>query len=68
MKKHVESKHYSLLQKLLVDPTNLAPRCPLDREPSKKKVHVSPFAIFNFFSLVNKFKKDDAIQVFFWKI
>jgi len=49
MKKHVEYDHSTLLQKLLKDPTNLAPRFPLDYEPSKKRAHVFPFAIFGFF-------------------
>jgi len=49
MKKHVESDHFTLLQKLLEDPTNLTPRFPLDCEPSKKRAHVSPFAIFGCF-------------------
>jgi len=65
MKKHVESNHSTLLQKLLVNPTNLAPRSPLDCKPSKKRAHVYPFAISSFFSFVSKFKKDDAIQVVF---
>jgi hypothetical protein len=65
MKKHVEFDHYTLLQKLLVDPTNLAPRSPLDCKPSKKRAHVDPSAIFSFFSFASKFKKDDAIQVIF---
>jgi hypothetical protein len=45
MKKHVESNHFILLQKLLEDPTNLAPRFSFDRELNKKRTHVSPFAI-----------------------
>jgi hypothetical protein len=49
MKKHVEYDHFTLLQKLLEDPTNLAPKFPLDCEPSKKRAHVFPFAIFCFF-------------------
>jgi hypothetical protein len=49
MKKHVESDHFTLLQKLLEDPTNLTPRFPLDCEPSKKRAHVSPFVIFGCF-------------------
>ncbi len=52
MKNHVESNHSILLQKLLEDPTNLAPRFPLDREPSNKRAHVFPFAIFGFFFLL----------------
>jgi hypothetical protein len=31
--------------------------------PIKKKAHVSPFAIFSFFSTTSKFKKYDATQV-----
>jgi len=65
MKSHVESDHSTLLQKMLEDPTNLAPRSPLDYEPSKKRVHVSSFIISGFFSSTSKFKKDGAIQVAF---
>ncbi len=65
MKKHVEFDHFTLLQKLLVDPTNLAPRSPLDCKPSKKRAHVDPFVISSFFSFASKFKKDDVIQVVF---
>ncbi len=36
MKKHVEFNHFSLLKNLLKDTSNLASRCPLDREPNKK--------------------------------
>ncbi len=65
MKTHVEFDHSTLLQKLLVNPTNLAPRSPLDCKLSKKRAHVDPYAISNFFSFASKFKKDDAIQVVF---
>jgi hypothetical protein len=64
MKKHVEFEHFTLLQKLLEDPTNLAPRSPLAHEPTKKRVRMS-FAIFSFCFFASKFKKDDAIQVVF---
>jgi hypothetical protein len=43
--------------------TNLVTKSPLDCEPSKKKAHVSPFAIFSFFSTPSKFKKYNATQV-----
>jgi hypothetical protein len=65
MKKHVEFGHSILLQQLLEDPTNLATRSPLNHEPSKKRAHVSPYAISSVFSFTNKFRKDDAIQVVF---
>ncbi len=63
MKKHIESYHSTLLEKMLEDPTNLAPRSSLNCEPNKKRVHVSPFATFGSFLLPIRFKKDDAIQV-----
>jgi hypothetical protein len=65
MKKHVESNHSTLLQKMLENPTNLTTRFPLACEPSKKKAHVSPYVISGFFSSTYKFKKDDAIQIIF---
>jgi len=63
MKKHVEFDHSTLLENLLEDSTNLAPRSPLNHELSKKKAHVSPSTTFSFFPFASKFKKDDAIQV-----
>jgi hypothetical protein len=63
MKKHVECDHFVLLEKLLEDATNLVTKSLLNCEPNKKKAHVSPFAIFSFFSTTNKFKKYDATQV-----
>jgi hypothetical protein len=53
MKNHVESDHSTLLQKLLENPTNLAPRFPLDHEPSKKKAHVFFLQFLVFFLPVN---------------
>ncbi len=64
MKKMLNDRS-TLLQKLLVDPTNLAPRSPLDHEPNKKRAHVPHFTIFSFLSYASNFKKDDAIQVVF---
>jgi hypothetical protein len=66
MKKHVKFDHSTLLQKLLENPTNLAPRSPLDHEFTKKRAHMYlllQFLVFFFF--VSKFKKDDVIQVVF---
>jgi hypothetical protein len=37
----------------------------LFREPTKKWVHVTPSAIFVFFSFTNQFKKDNETQVCF---
>jgi hypothetical protein len=55
------------LLKKFKDAIKFAPRFLLDREPNKKRAHVCPTTIFGFFSISNKFKKDDAIQVGFWK-
>jgi hypothetical protein len=63
MKRHVECDHYALLKNLLKDATNLVTKSPLDCEPNKKKAHVSPFAIFSFFSTTRKLKTYDATQV-----
>jgi len=68
MKKHVEYDHFTLLQKLLEDPTNLAPRFPLDCEPSKKRAHVFPFAIFGFFFLLVCSRKMMQFKLLVWKI
>jgi hypothetical protein len=68
MRKHVESDHSTLPEKLLEDPTNLAPRSPLDHEPIKKRVHMYLLLQFLVVISTSKFKKDDAIQAFFWKI
>jgi len=39
---------------------------PLDCEPSKKRADVSPTTISGFFfSIINKFKKDDVTQMGF---
>jgi hypothetical protein len=62
MKNHVESNHVALLQIFLEDATFEFPKSPLYREPSKKKVNVSPFNIFGFFSSSFKFKKDDLTR------
>jgi hypothetical protein len=64
MKKHVESDQFTLLQKLLEDPTNLTPRFPLDCESSKKRAHVSPFAIFGFFFLLVSSRKMMQFKLF----
>jgi hypothetical protein len=57
MKNYVESNHSTLLQKLLEDPINLAPRFPFDHEPNKKRAHVFPFANFRFISLLVSSRK-----------
>jgi hypothetical protein len=54
-----------LLKQFLKDATNFAPRFPFDCEPNKKRAHVCPSRISSFFSIANKFKKDDEIQVGF---
>jgi hypothetical protein len=54
-----------LLKIYIKDATNFAPRSPLDREPNKKRAHVCPSIISSFFSIANKFKKDDEIQIGF---
>ncbi len=59
MKKHVEFDHVDLLKIFLEDAIFEFPKSPLYREPSKKKVIVSPSNIFGFFSSSFKFKKDD---------
>ncbi len=64
----LESNHYALLERNLEDATNLAPRSPLNHEPNKKRAHVSPCTVFGLFSTSNKFKKDDATHVGFWKM
>ncbi len=59
MKKHVKFDHSTLLQKLLENPTNLAPRSPLDHEFTKKRAHMYlllQFLVFCFFLLVNSRK------------
>jgi hypothetical protein len=43
----------------------MALKFPLDYEPSKKRAHVSPTTISCFFSIINKFKKDDVTQMGF---
>ncbi len=44
----------------------MAPRSSLDREPNKKRAHVSPIAIFCFFfSNASKFKRDVVTQMGF---
>jgi hypothetical protein len=63
MKIHVEFDHSTLLQKFLEDPTNLAPRSPLDHEPIKKRACMYLLLQFLVFFSTSKFKKDDAIQV-----
>jgi hypothetical protein len=68
MKKHVEFYHSTLLEKLLEDPTKLAPRSSFDCELSKKKVHVSPFATFGSFLLPISSRKMMQFKLFFWKI
>ncbi len=61
----MESNHFALLKRNLEDATNLAPRSPLNCEPSKKRAHVSLCTIFGFLSTSNKFKKNDATRVGF---
>ncbi len=41
MKKHVDFDHSTLLKRLLED-ASITPRSPVDCEPNKKEVHVSP--------------------------
>jgi hypothetical protein len=65
MKKYVESYQSTLLEILLENPTNLAPRSSLDCEPSKKKMHVSPFATFSFFLLPVSSRKMIQFKLFF---
>jgi hypothetical protein len=64
-KSDLVSNHSTLLKRNLEDRTNLAPRSPFNREPSKKRAHISPCIIFGFLSTSNKFKKDDAPHVDF---
>jgi hypothetical protein len=41
MKKHVDFDHFTLLKRLLEDPS-IAPSSPFNYEPNKKEVRVSP--------------------------
>ncbi len=60
MKKHVNFNHFILLKTLLEDATNIASRSPFNCEPIKKRACVRPIIISSFFSIVDKFKRDDA--------
>ncbi len=55
---HEKFEHFILLNVFLEDATTMAPRSSLDREPTKKKAHVSPIVIFCFFFSASKFKRD----------
>jgi hypothetical protein len=62
MKKHVKIEYNAILKKFLDNVTN-AIVAPLACEPAKKRTHVTPLAIFEFFSYVNQFKKDNETQI-----
>jgi hypothetical protein len=49
LKKHVDFGHSILLNKLLEDTTNIAPRFPLNHEPNQKKAHVCQITTSNLF-------------------
>jgi hypothetical protein len=49
MKKNVQFDHVSLLNFFKKDVAFEVPKSPFYREPSKKRAHVSPSNIFNFF-------------------
>jgi len=66
MKKHVEFDHFTLLQKLLEDPTNLAPRFPLDHELTKKRVRMYFHLQFLVFFLLVSSRKMMQFK-FFWE-
>ncbi len=54
MKKHVDFGHSILLNKLLENATNIAPRFALNHEPNKKRARECDIAISNFFSTISK--------------
>jgi len=62
MKKHVKIEYNVILKKFLDNVTN-AIVAPLACEPAKKRTHVTPLAIFEFFSYVNQFKKNNETQI-----
>ncbi len=54
-KKYVDFNHYALL-KIYIKRCKHCPRS-VDHEPIKKKAHVFPYVLFNFFSTTSKFLK-----------
>ncbi len=64
MKKHVEFDHSTLLEKLLEDPINLAPRSPLNHEFNKKRAHVSLSTTFSFFFRLVSSRKMMQVKLF----
>jgi hypothetical protein len=57
-----------VVRTFLEDVATMAPRSPRGCESSKKKANVFLTTIFDFFFIVNKFKRDDVTQAGLWRI
>jgi preprotein translocase subunit SecB len=65
MEKHVELEHNTLIKKFCQRQYDVATTISLSRELADKQVHVTPNAIFGFFSSTNQFKKNNETWVRF---
>ncbi len=68
MKNHVESNHAALMKIFVKDATFEFSKSPHYREPSEKRVNVSPFNIFGFFQVVLNSRKMTWCNQVLWKI
>jgi hypothetical protein len=55
MNKHIDVDHFALVKNLVNDPRNAQMTAQLDHEASKKKAHVTTFAMSKFFKISSKF-------------
>jgi hypothetical protein len=60
MEKHVELEHNTLIKKFHKKQFDVVTIISLSCEPTKKQAHVTPSAIFGFFSFTNQFKKNET--------
>jgi hypothetical protein len=64
MKKHVDSEHGALLKRY-VEEVNNCFKPSFQHELAIKRLHVTPIAIFRFFSSINQFTKYHETQIAF---
>jgi hypothetical protein len=67
MKKHVKIEYNVILKKFLDNVTN-AIVAPLAREPTKKRAHWTPLAIFGFFLMLTNSRRITKSKLIPWRI